>query len=304
MRKSFLLSIVLVAFISAICAEKALAGAWTVPKYKVWGEYYMKWDYAKEQFLANGKRGPINTTDEARTWEFIQEPKLEFGVTDWLTALGSVEYKESHYKEYNRPDYFGTGDRAFARKNNGVTNIKLGGRWRFMQNPFVFSTQVKAFIYPGYGNYHGDDPAFTNQPSIGRGDDAVEWRMLIGKTFDVNFTKNFKLPFYVGAETGYRWRTRSVCNDIPYFIEGGFWPREWLLLKSELDGYKCHAGTGSIKESYGVWRIGGIWQVFGGDSILRTGNKLFNLEFDYGMTVWGKNTTAFQEWTFKIDTQF
>jgi len=295
-------SLLALAFIlvSLFCVQNAFAGAWTVPKYKVWGEYYMKWDYAKEEFLADGKKRTLTDGKEARSWEFVMEPKLEFGVTDWLTALTSLEYKESHYKEYGRPIAWG----PFTRKNHGVTNVKLGGRVRLMKEPFVLSTQTKIFIYPGYGVSHGDDPAFTNQPSIGYGDTAVEQRALIGKTFNIPFTKDFKLPAYVGAETGYRWRSAAVANDIPYFVEGGVWPVPWFLVKSELDGYKTHAGTGSIKESYGIWRIGGIWQVFGGDSVLRQGNKMFNIEFDYGMTVWGKNTTAYQEWTMKVDTQF
>ncbi|MBI5144551.1 MAG: hypothetical protein HZA30_05750 [Candidatus Omnitrophica bacterium] len=181
--------------------------------------------------------------------------------------------------------------------------MKLGGKWRLLKEPFVLSTQTKVFIYPGYGNYHGDDPAFTNQPSIGKGDDAVEQRILIGKTFEIPLWEIYELPCYVGAETGYRWRTRHVTNDIPYFVEGGFWPVNWLLVKSEIDGYKHHGGTGSIKESYGIWRIGGVWQAFGG-STLREGDKLFNIEFQYGMTLWGKNTTAYNEWTLKVQTQF
>lgn len=281
--------------------EYAFAGAWTVPKHKVWGEYYMKWDWAKQEFLSNGKRRTLTDGNNARSWEFVMEPKIEFGVTDWFTAMAGLEYKQSHYKEYGRPAAWG----PFARKNNGVTNIKLGGRWRLMENPFVFSAQGRVFIYPGYGNYHADDPAFTNQPSIGKGDDAFELRAMLGKTFEIPIplTNEFRLPCYIGAETGYRWRTRHVSNDIPYFVEGGFWPVNWLLIKSELDGYKAHGGTGSIKESYGIWRIGGVWQVFG-DSVLRQGDKLFNIEFQYGMTLYGKNTTAFEEWVLKVQTQF
>jgi len=119
----------------------------------------------------------------------------------------------------------------------------------------------------------------------------------------VPMTDTYKLPCYWGAETGYRWRTKHVSNDVPYFFEGGFWPAPWLLVKSELDGY-ITTGNEKIKESYGIWRIGGVWQIFGGDSVLRQGNKLFNIEFQYGMTLWGKNTTLYQEWVCKVQTQF
>jgi len=280
-------------------ATQAFAGAWTVPKYKVWGEYYMKWDYAKEAFTSEGKKKQLGLGNDARSWEFVMEPKIEYGITNDLTGMASIEYKESHYKEYGRPDTW----EPFARKNHGITNIKLGGRYRILQNPVVMSAQARVFIYPGYGNFHGDDPAYTNQPSIGYGDDAFEMRGLVGKNFSIPLTKKFKLPCYLGAETGYRWRTRHVCNDIPYFVEGGFWPFSWLLIKSELDGYRSHGGTGSIKEDYGIWRIGPSWQIFG-DSVLRQGDKMFNIEFQYGMTLWGKNTNAFQEWILKVQTQF
>ena len=296
--RSLILAVFAFAFVSLFCVNSAFAGAWTVPKYHVWSEYYMKWDWAKQYFDSNWNKEKLN--NNARSWEFVQEPKLEYGVTDSLTALASIEYKEAHYKEYDRPASWG----SFTHSNHGLTAVKVGGRWRFMDAPFVMSTQTKVFIYPGYGINHGDDPTWSNTPSIGHGDDAVEQRILIGKTFSVSLTNNFKLPCYFGAETGYRWRTRQVCDDIPYFVEGGFWPVPWLLVKSELDGYMCVPGTGHIKEDYGIWRIGGVWQVFGGDSVLRQGSKLFNLEFQYGMMLWGRNTTAYQEWVLKVQTQF
>lgn len=298
--KKYIISLGLaVICVSLLYVEEASAGAWMVPKYKVWGEYYMKWDYAKDEFNAERKRKGLGGDQDARSWEFVQEPKIEYGINDWSNLLFSMEYKEAHYKEYDRPASWG----AYSHKHHGITNVKVGGKVNLMKEPFVLSAQGKVFIYPGYGIDHGDDPSYSNQPSIGYGDDAFELRALIGKTFDIPFTEEFKLPCYVGAETGYRWRTNHVCNDIPYFLEGGFWPIKTILIKSEIDGYHVHAGTGSIKTDYGVWRIGGVYQVFG-DSVLREGDKMFNIEFQYGMTLWGKNTAAYEEWILKVQTQF
>lgn len=301
MKRRFIAGLAVFMLVSLLSIQNAFAGAWTVPKYKIWLEQYMKWNYAKDTFNESGDfTSSGDHVKNFRSWEYVMESKLEFGATDWLTLLSGLEYKSSEYKEYDRPASWG----SYARKNHGITSVKLGGRLRFIKDPLVVSTQTKVFIYPGYGIYHGDDPAYQNQPSIGHGDDAVEQRIMIGKKFDVPIHNDLRVPVYFGAETGYRWRNRHVCNDIPYFFETGFWPVEWLLVKTEIDGYKVHGGTGSIKEGYGIWRIGGVWQVFGGDSILREGDKLFNIEFQYGMTLWGKNTTAFQEWVLKVDTQF
>lgn len=305
MSRNVVFTIIVFLFASLICVQNAFAGAWTVPKYKVWAEYYMKWNWSKDSYNESGKyTSDGDNVKNFRSWEYVMEPKLEYGLTDYLNFLYSMEYKEGHYKEYDRPESWG----PYTKKNNGLTNIKIGGKWRFLEKPIVQSLQFRSFIYPGYGNYRSEAAAngadgYPHQPSIGRGDDAYEVRWLMGHSFKFPLRRNFQLPMYWGAETGYRWRTRHVCNDIPYFFECGFWPASWLLVKTEIDGYKCHGGTGSIKENYGIWRIGGVWQVFG-DSTLREGNKLFNIEFQYGMTLWGKNTNRAQELVLKVQTQF
>lgn len=317
MKKNALLMVFVFILATLLFTKDVFAGAWTVPKYKVWGEYYTKISYAKDSFNSDGdlQSSRAEGVKNFRSQILTMEPKIEFGVTDWLTALASIEYKEANYKEYQKPPpssvYYAEG---YTVKNHDIVNVKVGGRWRIMDAPFVLSTQTKVFIYTGYGINHGEKSNLgplvnaiedrQNVPSIGNGNDSLEQRLLIGKTFSIPITDNFKLPCYFGAEAGYRWNNRGVCNGIPWFIEGGFWPFEWLLLKTELDAYKTQDGTGKFEESYGIWRAGFIWQVFGGDSILRQGDKLFNLEFDYGMTIWGKNTSAYQEFTMKVQTQF
>ncbi len=305
MKNNFLPGIIIFSIISFLIIEKVHAGAWTVPKHKVWGEYYTKWNYAKEDF--NATWGKKKKGNDARSWEFAMEPKLEFGVTDWLTALGSIEYKEAHYKEYGRPDFFPAtpGNLEFAKKNHGITNYKAGARLRFLENPAIMSVQGKFYWGGDYDIDHGDSNFNRGVPSIGYGNNSFELRYLIGKTFDVPVTRKYKLPCYAGGEAGYIWNNRHVANGYQYFAEGGFWPVKGFLIKSELDGYKSHDGTGSLKEeAYGIWRIGGVWEVLGGDSVLRQGNKLFNIELQYGMTLYGKNTTAFQECVVKVQTQF
>lgn len=319
MNKKALLRAVFVFILAVFLFTKdVFAGAWTVPKYKVWGEYNTKISYAKDGFNSDGKLQSTQSegAKNFRSQILTMEPKLEYGITDWLTALASIEYLQTSYKEYERvPPRVAQNIEGYTVKNNGIVNVKVGGRWRIIDAPVVLSTQTRVFIYTGYGINHGEIRTTGNLikiyyedrqhlPSIGYGNDSVEQRLMIGKTFSIPITDKFKLPCYLGAEAGYRWNNRGVCNGIPWFVEGGFWPFEWLLLRTELDAYKTQDGTGKFEESYGIWRSGVVWQVFGGDSVLRQGSKLFNLEFDYGMTVWGKNTTAYREFIMKVQTQF
>ncbi|MBN1353885.1 MAG: hypothetical protein JW994_04380 [Candidatus Omnitrophica bacterium] len=278
--------------------QEALAGAWTVPKQRVWAEYYFKWQWAKEDFGDDYKKK--SKAKEARAWDLIMEPKIELGITDWFNLLWSMEYKESKYKEYGRPPDWG----PYRRKNTGVTSVKVGAKVRFLEKPFVLSGQIKGYIYPGYGINHGDDPEDRNKPDIGDGDDALELKGLIGKNFDIPLPyKNWKLPCYVAAEAGYRWRSSPVTNDIPLFIETGAWPMKWLLLKTELDTIIAHRDTGSIDKDYMIWRAGPVIQLFG-NSAQRQGKFIANVEFQYGLTLLGKNFPAYQELVLKIQAQF
>jgi hypothetical protein len=289
----------LVAIFILASAKNAQAGAWTIKKGKIWSLYQIRWAYAKDAFNEEGKKKGIAGDRDARKWQFSMQPKLEYGVADWLNALCYLEYKEAHYKEYNRPSELGT----FCHKHYGVDGVQTGAKMRVIEDPVVLTLQPKAFIYPGYGIDHGDDPSHSNYPPLGYGDDAFEMRVLTGKTFLFPLTRRLAFPVYWKLESGYRWRTRHVCNDIPFYTCFGLWPREWLLLNTEIDAYKCHAGTGSKKESCGIWRAGMIWQVFG-NSTLRQGAQMFNIQFQYGMTVWGKNTTAYDEYLLSIHTHF
>lgn len=309
--------LVFVILVTLLNIGSAFAGAWTLPKYKVWGEYYIKKAYAKDAFNSDWKLQSTRNTGAKnfRSWDFTMEPKLEYGVTDWYTAMFSLEYKEDRYKEYGRAKGTIAGNpfdySSYVEKDHALTYIKFGSRVRLLQKPLVVSTQTRFFIYPNtYGINHGESRTqgvgtfydTENLPSLGHGNDAVEQRLLIGKNFDLPLI--VKIPCYFGAEAGYRWKNRGVCNDIPYFLEGGFWPTNWLLLKTELDGCKSHDGTGKFEEAYGIWRVGPVFQIFGGDSVSKQSKKLFNIELQYGMMLWGKNTTAYQEWVVKTQFQF
>ena len=301
-RAKIILMLAVLALGMFFSSKKAFAGAWTVPKYKVWGELTFKWNWSKFDYSPENHLD--HKSNDGRSWGWSMEPKVEYGITDWFNVLASVEYKESKYKEYGRA----AGNGPFRRKNNGITAIRLGGKLRFLEKPAVVSGLVKVHIYPGYGNNDGDDPAFRNQPSIGDGEDTLELRGLIGKEFFVPLGMlfnegDYSLKCYGGFEAGYAIKNRDVCNNFPYLIEAGFWPLDWLLIKTEIDGIFSHDGTGTVEKEYAIWRIGPVFQVLSGDSVTKQG-KMFNIELQYGNTFWGRNTAADQEFIVKAQSQF
>jgi len=283
--------------------QTAFAGAWTLPESHLWVEYYTKAFWAKEDFGPEGDKRRF--VRDARSWGWAMIPKFEYGVFDRLTLLGGITYKEEKYKEYARPPGWG----PFSVKNHGVTDVDFGARFRILENPVVLSGQVKASYYMPYDALALEDRA--ELPEIGKRNDALEFRVLVGKYF------NTEIPFYIGAETGYRFKNRNVCNDIPFFIEFGFWPVDWLLIKTEIDGYWSHDGTGVGEEKYAIWRIGPtihLLTIFnhltGNDKkftpsgqITKEENSL-DFEVQYGNTFWGRNTVARQELIAKVSSQF
>jgi len=302
--KKIIYSILFFGLTAFLFPQNAFGGAWTVPQYKVWGEYSFKWSWSKDDYGPGPDQQRDRKSNSARSWGWTMEPKLEYGVTDWFNLLFSMEYKEQKYKEYDRPPAWG----PFRRKNHGLTSIKIGGKMRFLKDPLVVSGLLKVHIYPGYGNYNGDDPAFRHQPSIGDGEDMLELRALFGKELYVPIGQffgdsDYKLKCYGGLETGYRFKNRDVNNDIPFLIEGGIWPLKWLLVKTEVDGVWSHDGTGNVEKDYAIWRIGPVFQILAGDAITKQG-KMFNIEVQYGRTFWGRNTSDDQEIILKAQSQF
>ncbi|MFC1480065.1 hypothetical protein ACFL5Y_01300 [Candidatus Omnitrophota bacterium] len=291
--------IALVVISCFILPQFAFAGAWTLPRNSVWADYSIKATWAKKSFWSDRESHRI--PNDARTWGWSMTPNVEYGVTEWFTVLAKMEYKEAKYKEYTRPPAWG----GFSVKNHGLTDVQVGGKVRFLKDPFVLSGQIKGLIDTGYN----DD---LRQPGLSDRNNALELKALVGKLF------NTPIPFFVGAETGYRFNNKQLCNYVPFFVEAGFWPVRWLNIKNEIDGVWCHDGTGNIEKEWAIWRVGPviqfltIYQLMKGvdvtskaftSDVTKAGRSL-NLEVYYGNTIWGRNTNDAQEVILKISGQF
>jgi len=297
-----------------IMPQLAFGGAWTLPKNSVWAEYYMKANWAKNDYSEDDLHRKNN---DARSWGWAMIPKVEYGLTNWLTLLGNIEYKEAKYKEYARNPAWG----PYSVKNHGFTAVTVGGRCRFLKDPVVLSGQIKGIIYTGYAQNDGDPDGRGEQPGLSDRSDSLEFRVLAGKLF------NTKIPCYLGVETGYRFNNRGLNNDIPLFVEGGFWPTKWILIKSEIDGYFAYNPTDGDEKEYVFCRVGPAFSLteiynilkslfsdgpssfdgIGLDYITKNRTKKqleVNLEFQYGHVIWGKNVSEDQEVIMKVSCQF
>ena len=310
MRK--IIAILLIACILA--PQLAFAGAWTLPKGDVWMQWTTKWNWAKEQYIWN--KHVARYPRDGRAWGWSMIPEIHYGATDWLDFMYKMEYKESHYKEYARPAWDSpqqTGWGTYSVKNHGLVTFEPAVRIRLLKEPLVISTQFWWLIWNDlYEGFPLQD--VSEQPGLSDRTNSFDMRILLGKKWDT------KIPFYMGFETGYRWNTRNICNQIPVFYEAGFWPLKWLLIKTELDCLLSHEGMNdnALEKSYSIWRIGPsiqlltIYQLLKGEDVtskqftsdVTRATKSFNLECQYGNTFAGKNTAASQEVVIKVSAQF
>jgi len=304
MRKTLLLAVIA----CFILPQIAFGGAWTLPKHGLWGEYAVKWNWADDDFNGSAKR--VDKTRDAKTWGWSMNPKVEFGLTDKITLMGGLEYKEASYKEYARPVAWG----PYSVKNHALTSIDGGVKVKLVDKPLVVSGQFKGIFYTEYQDKALEDVA--EAPELGDRTNAYEVRVLASKKWET------EIPFYLGAETGYRYNEKNIHDQVPFFVEAGFWPLSWLLVKSEVDGFfgiPSTSGKGAVRKEYAIVRVGPsielleLFDVLTGrsysegdgsvNSVTRGGRSL-SIDVQYGFWFWGRNVSADQEVVLKIAGQY
>lgn len=287
--------LIAVAVVLCVLAPQcALGGAWTLPKNEVWLEQYFKYSYADQDWT--NSYGRDRKDRKAKSWGTTAITRVDYGLMDRLTWINFIEYKDQRYKEYSRPVAWGTYDKGAGDWTTYATGLQA--RFTKNENPLVLSGRLTGFFYLGGEN---------EQPQLSDGSDGVEARFLAGKRFGEFGEGMLKLPFYLGAEVGYRLHNRKLCDQIPIFLEGGFWVFDWLLIKTEIDSFWSVNGTGDIEKDWAIWRIGPTFQ-FGGDSVTRGKKRnkgvAVNVSLQYGNTILGRNTSDDHELILKVSFQF
>lgn len=237
---------------------KTERGAWTVPQGRLWCELYNKYYWHKSQFNDKGKKVEWSYNgnyDEIRT-----ELKLEYGLTDDLTLLLYLPYKEAHWRDDNG-----------KKTSRALVDIWTGAKYRLFSQPLVTSLQARVKIPTNYNE--------NDTPSLGRRQIDGEVKLLLGKSLWPI------IKGYTKIELGFRARAQEPTNEIPYFYELGYSLTDYLILKATVDGIEGLSGTGKVDEDYTKWNFSTIFKI----------KFDLSLELGYGQTFAGKNSSAAEE---------
>lgn len=206
------------------------AGAWSQPR----GGYYAKLSgihySTTEVFNDMGQRAAMGMDDN----QFRARQVLlygEYGLRERLTLTGQVGagrlVSESSLVE---------------RITWGLGDVHLGAKYQLTGGRLVLSPQVEVAFPSGYEEY---------DPPLGTGHSELGTRLLAGLSL-------YPLPFYAGAELGYKLRGGPFSNQVSYFVELGATPRPWLFAK----GFVASVNTLAADSEGGLV---GVVQVSEGD---------------------------------------
>lgn len=203
MRITIKRAIVMAAMTNILFVDYCFAGAWTLPKGKLYDKFSLN----------------RHTSDPEFTDRNIGN-YIEYGLTDNISLINSVYYK----KIGNRfSTTVGGVTTTTATTTTGTADIELGLKHKLAEGSYgVFSHQVMVKIP---GPYEKDSAL-----PLGNGQNDLEYRVLYGRSLSHWF------PGYVNFEAGYRYRTEAPADEFRYLAEIGTDITDRFYVRAKLDG--------------------------------------------------------------------
>jgi len=237
-KKTLVVATVLV--LATLSAEQGLAGAWTQAR----GKFYSRLAYeqysADEYYNENGDTIGYSPGDsKKRNFEYDEDLTslyLEYGVTDKLTLVASLNYKEAEWR-YKAGSGVAVDKVA---KTAGPGDQELGVKYQLLTTENgVLSIQG---MYKTPEGYDEDD---TGALEIQRGDAQEDYdvRLLYGQSLYP------MIPGYFNMEAGYRLRAQEPADEFRYVLEVGVDFTSWFYGRVKLDG---SANLGNSDDSLGT----------------------------------------------------
>lgn len=240
---------------SPLLAPPIQKGAWTLKKGQTYVELYTKYYWHNHKFTNERKKKRWDF--DGKYNEIMTELKLEYGLSDTDTLLLYTVAKEAHWK-----------DSFQSATKKGFTEIKPGIKHLLFTDPFICSLQLKVKFPLNY-----DEEA---TPALSTHQIDEELKILTAQPWP-------KMPGYTKFEFGFRQRHEERSNEIPYFSELGYNLSPNIILKTTVDG---QVGVGGgIAEDWTKYTVGPIFKI----------KDLFSIEFGFGHTFAGRNSSAAKE---------
>jgi len=210
----------------SFCAESLFAGAWTQRK----NHYYLRFSgFAFNARAVYDKDGKLN--DFATNGRFTDRSAyayLEYGVSDLVTFVGSVPYKNSRFRSEAT-----INGKLLDRSSKGWGDVYLSLRYLLSNQNAVTSLQAGFKLNTGYPT---DTTGLKLAPPLGDGQNDFELRALIGQSI-------LRGAAYYNLDVGYRARSGTPVDEIPFALEAGFGLGKLGLLIGQIYGVRALSGA-------------------------------------------------------------
>lgn len=270
-----------------LSAGQVLAGAWTQEKGGFYSRLASEWYSADQYFNDHGDTLGYSPADpRKRNFKYDEDLVnlyLEYGLTDRLTLVASLNYKEVEWR------YRAGGNppmrRDMVTSSSGPGDQELGVKYR------VLSTEKGVFSVQGmYKTPEGYDEDGKGTLEIQRGDaqEDYEFRLLYGQSLYP------MIPGYFNVEAGYRLRSQEPADEFRYLLEFGVDFTSRLYGRVKLDGSANLGNSDDVKSSAAVHADVSGNEVDLGKLDMTLGFKMtdrFGLEVTYRPELYGQNTT-------------
>ncbi len=266
----------------------AFAGAWAQDDRGTYLKLSTSWEYATEQYKESGETFQLLSEDDAGNYRASSTFFYgELGVLPKLTAVTSVSFKSM------------TVDSGVIRATTtGLSDFQFGLKYQFLDKPMVMSVMASGTFPMGYTVDHSD----PRTPALGNGVPTAEGTLLVGKSF-------YPVPIYVSGQAGFRYRgDRSTGPDyppeIPFFVEVGYGPADWVWLRGVFNGIWGLGNPEAIDTLCFTPSTQRFVQV--GPSVIFTIADHYQINADYTYAPWGINTLQSHQVSvgFALDTTF
>lgn len=176
-------------------AQQATAGAWTQPAGQSYNRLAVNYFYAERNFTDNGDR--MSFANDGEFYDLNLSYYLEYGLSDELTLISSVYYKQIEYE-----------DNSIETRSYGLGDLDLGLKYQLLKLPGgALSLQGLVKIPELYDE--------NDRLPLGNGQYDSELRLLFGQSLSRLF------PGYCNVEIGYRWRNEAPSDEFRYLAEVG-----------------------------------------------------------------------------------